>query len=177
MKRPLSGTPATKMSPRAIALLPPKPNRLTPIVVYGFHEVRPEDDFDQTLGHDWITGNGLREERNVELKRMLLQGHAVAYRSSVNSLLPMVASGDRCTYTVVTLAEQVLVNDVVFCEVQEGDRFYAHLVSKKEYHHRDKCYYFTISNMKHVLDPISNPWTNGWCQMKHIHGKLILIQR
>ena len=82
--------------------------------------------------------------QNIELKRMLLEGYTVAYRSSGNSLLPMVASGDRCTYTPVKLVEEVAVNDVVFCEVQRGDRFYAHLVSKKEYHHRDQCYYFTI---------------------------------
>ena len=102
-------------------------------MVYGDHEVRPEDDFDQTLGHDWLTELDRREERNVELKRMLLEGYTVAYRSSGNSLLPLVASGDRCNYTPVTSETQVLVNDVVFCEVQKGDRFYAHIVARKEW--------------------------------------------
>ena len=69
-----------------------------------------------------------------------------------------------------------MVNDVVFCEVQKGDRFYAHLVSKKEWTQWDECFYFWISNMKHILDPTLHPWTNGWCQMKHIYGKLINVE-
>ena len=99
---------------------------------------------------------------------MLLKGHTVAYRSSGNSLQPMVASGDRCVYTPVKLDSEVAVRDVVFCEVQDGDRFYAHLVSKKEWNQWDECFYFWISNLKGR--------TNGWCHIKHIYGKLIDVE-
>ena len=136
------------MGSRSLAVIPPQPERPTPVVVYGPHEVRPEQDVDQTLSWDWTTVVRRREERNVVLKQMLQAGHQVAYRSSGRSLEPRVYSGDRCSYDPVTSAEQVSVDDVVFCEVQEGDRFYAHLVSRKEWHNWDECYYFWISNMK-----------------------------
>ena len=143
---------------------PPHPDRPTPVVVYGPHEVRPAQDVDQTLGSDWTTEVRPREERNVELKRMLLAGKSVAYRSSGRSLEPRVYSGDRCSYEPVTSVEQVSVGDVVFCEVQEGDRFYAHLVARKEWHEWVECYYFWISNLKRKI--------NGWCHIRHIYGKL-----
>ena len=79
---------------------------------------------------------------------MLLAGSDVAYRSSGRSLEPRVMEGSRCTYEPVTSVDQVVTNDIVFCEVQKGDRFYAHLVSEKEWHRRDKCFYFWISNLR-----------------------------
>ena len=103
------------------------------------------------------------------MKSIVVAGEPVAYRSSGRSLEPRVYSGDRCSYEPVTSAEQVSVDDVVFCEVQAGDRFYAHVVSRKEWDEWDGCYYFCISNMK--------GWTNGWCHIKHIYGKLFTVEK
>ena len=156
------------MTDESLAQLPPRPERLTPVVVYASHEVRPEQDVDQTFHPNWHTEQRRREERNIELKRMLLAGTTVAYRSSGRSLEPRVMDGSRCTYEPVTSVDQVLTNDIVFCEVQYGDRFYAHLVKSKDWHPLDNCFYFWISNLRGK--------TKGWCHIKHIYGKLINVE-
>ena len=138
------------MTDESLAQLPPRPERLTPVVVYASHEVRPEQDVDQTFHPNWHTEQRRREERNIELKRMLLAGTTVAYRSSGRSLEPRVMDGSRCTYVPVTSVDQVLTNDIVFCELQDGDRFYVGLVKSKALHHLDGCFYFFISNLKGV---------------------------
>ena len=156
-----------------LAVIPPQPVRPTPVVVYGPHEVRPEQDVDQTLSWDWTIQARRREERNVKLKQLLQSGQPVAYRSNGRSLEPRVFSGDRCSYEPVTSAEQVSVDDVVFCEVQEGDRFYAHLVASKEWHERDGLYYFWISNLKGPSTGVMN----GWCNISHIYGRLYNVEK
>ena len=158
----------TGSTPVPLAQLPPPPARPTPVVVYASHEVRPEQDVDQTFHPNWHTEQRRREERNIELKRMLLAGSDVAYRSSGRSLEPRVMEGSRCTYEPVTSVDQVFMNDIVFCEVQDGDRFYAHLVKSKDWHVWDECFYFWISSLKGR--------TNGWCHIKHIYGKLTNVQ-
>ena len=159
----------TGPTPVPLDQLPPKPDRPTPVVVvYASHEVRPEQDVDQTLHPDWPTEERRREERNVQLKHMLKAGTTVAYRSSGRSPEPRFMNGERCTYEPVTSVEQGSVEDIVFCEVQYGDRFYAHLVKEKWYDDVDGCYYFTISNLA------GRP--NGWCAIEHIHGRLINVE-
>jgi hypothetical protein len=72
----------------------------------------------------------------------------------------------------------VQVDDIVFCEVQPNDRFYAHLVLRKEWHRERlagmsaswaECaiggeWYFTIGNIEGR--------ENGWCRIEHIYGRL-----
>ena len=60
------------------------------------------------------------------------------------------------------------LGDVVFCQVQEGDRFYAHMIQKIEYW-KDGSRYWLIGNM---ADP---PIINGWCAAKHIYGRLMEV--
>ena len=71
--------------------------------------------------------------RNRSIKEELLKHKTVIYRSSGVSLYPRVSSGDQCTFHPVTDPSDVAENDIVFCEVQPGDRFYNHLVKRKEW--------------------------------------------
>ena len=97
------------------------------------------------------------------LKEQLLSGKPVIYRSSGWSLWPRAHSNDQCRFEPVSSPDEVRHNDIVFCEVQLGDRFFAHLVSRKWLENGE--WYFTICNMKGRQ--------NGWCSMKHIYGRLI----
>ena len=148
------------------------PTRLPPFVLDADHEVNPELDVDWTL----CPGNHekeqrLREVRNKMVKEMLLQGRSVCFRSSGGSLRPYVHSNDRCTYIPVTDPEEVNLNDIVFCQPQPKDYFYAHIVARKLWHDRDPDeepqYCSLITNAK------GRP--NGWCYMKHSYGKLTLV--
>jgi hypothetical protein len=131
------------------------------------HETRPEFDVDWTLcPEDWEQELARRKMRNEMIKDMLQAGRSVCYRSSGWSLYPRVHSNDQTTYEPVTSADQVQVDDIVFCEVQPGDRFYAHLVKRKEWmvaRGGEWCY--TISN--------AEGRENGWCRLKHIYGRLV----
>ena len=157
-------------------LLPPRPERVQPYELEDAHEVRPEPDVDWTLSADWMTELRLREVRNNQIKQQLQAGLNVCYRSSGSSLWPRVCCNDRCTYEPVRDASvQVEVGDIVFCQVQPSDRFYAHVVAKKALipvwcpvDIRTQQHYFTITNIKgHV---------NGWCYAEHIYGKLIDVE-
>ena len=130
------------------------------------HESIPgsEYDYDWTMG-PWDRARELRRRqlRNMMIHEKLLEGATVVYRQSGWSLYPIVSSNDRCTFKPVRHPDQVQEQDVVFCLVQPNDRHYAHWVKKKYWAYGDWC--FTISNLAGR--------ENGWCQMKHIFGKLI----
>ena len=106
-----------------------------------------------------------RKQRNELIKENLLAGENVCYRSSGWSLFPRVWSNDQTTYEPVTSAEQVEVGDIVFCEVQPGNRFYAHLVKDKTWWRGEDQWCFTISN--------AEGRENGWCLIEHMYGKLV----
>ena len=108
-----------------------------------------------------------REVRNQAIKEQLLSGSPVCYRSSGWSLYPRVHCGDQTTYLPVTHADQVKEGDIVFCEVQLGNRFYAHPVKKKEREWRNGEWKFTISN--------AAGRENGWCYIKQIYGRLVEV--
>ena len=116
---------------------------------------------------DWEEELRLREVQNEEIKKRLQQGNVVTYQTSGWSLWPRVWPNNQCTYAPVTSADDVNVDDIVFCQVQPGDRFYGHVVSDKWF--QDSKWYFTISNLKGR--------SNGWYAMEHIYGRLIRCQR
>ena len=116
--------------------------------------------------HDHSPGYpGLGHTRNLMINEKLLEGKSVCYRSSGWSLWPRVHSNDQCTYTPVTSVDEVQEEDIVFCQVMPGDRFHAHLVKKKEWHYRDKFFYYTIANIKGR--------ENVWTTIDKIYGKLV----
>ena len=141
------------------------PDRIPPIVNHWSHEVNPENDVDWTLSPDPAKEQSLRHERNKMLKQDLLLGKPVMYRSSGWSLYPRVHPNDQCTYEPVTSANEVNLQDIVFCEVQPGNRLFAHIVTKIEKKGDDLS--FTISNIKGRV--------NGWCRTGHIYGRLINV--
>ena len=144
--------------------IPPKLDRRPPFVLSWSHEITPELDVDWTLcPEDSGKELRLREERNVLIKEQLQLGKPVIYRSSGWSLYPRLWSNDQCSYYPVTSANEVREDDIVFCQVQPSNRFFAHLVSRKWF--QDGEWYFTISNLKGR--------ENGWCRIEHIYGRLV----
>ena len=113
----------------------------------------------------WETEMHLRHTRNILIKQQLQKGQGVQYRSSGWSLWPKVHSGDLCLYEPVLDPDKLKLDDVVFCEVQPGNRFFAHLVSDITWSRGVR--YFTISNIKGK--------ENGWCRDEHIYGRLIQV--
>ena len=101
------------------------------------------------------------------IKEMLLEGTSNKYRSSGSSLYPKVKCGDECTYAPVEEAHEIEEYDIVFCEVQPGDRFYAHMVKAKYWDTTDNCWYFIISRI--------DGKENGWCALEHIYGRLVKV--
>ena len=133
------------------------------------HEVRPGDHNDQdwALSSDWAEEMELRAKRNEMIREMLQEGKTVAYRQSGWSLWPRVHSNDLCCYIPVPYHEQVAVDDIVFCHVQPGDRYYAHLVHTKEWDAEMGQWKSWISNMKRRC--------SGHCSIEHIFGKLVSV--
>lgn len=111
----------------------PKPARPVPAVLEGRHEwTHPENDVDWTLAPgDWALEQRLRAQRNKLIKDQLSSGKNVMYRSSGNSLVPLVYSNDCTTYQPVKSADEVNVGDIVFCQVFPSEFFYAHVVHQK----------------------------------------------
>ena len=77
----------------------------------------------------------LREVRNRLIKEELLKHKPVIYQSSGWSLYQYVSSGNQCTFHPVTDPSEVDVSNIVLCEVQPGNRFFGHMVGKKEWGH------------------------------------------
>ena len=147
--------------------IPPMPERVPPHVLNYRHEITQELDVDWTLcPEDPAKELRLRAVRNEMLKEQLQRGNPVIYRSSGWSLYPRVRSNDRCSYEPVTSAHEVHQDDIVFCQVQPGDRFYGHLVSRKWFEEDE--WWFNISN--------AHGRENGWCSIKNIYGRLIRVE-
>ena len=108
-----------------------------------------------------------RTLRNYVLKDLLLSNRSVQFRSSANSLTPMVCSGDVTVWAPIADHASLVVGDVVFCAVQPGDRFYAHMIHYIGDWHGTK--YWNIGNMKNP------PHINGWCAAEHIFGRLMEV--
>jgi hypothetical protein len=127
---------------------------------------------------NWEMELRLRHQRNVMIKAQLQAGRSVLYRSSGWSLYPRVWSNDQTTYEPVISDNMVQVDDIVFCEVQPGNRFYAHLVLRKEWS-RARLAGMSASlaecvmggEWKFTIGNISGR-ENGWCRIEHIYGRL-----
>ena len=124
--------------------IPPRPDRLPPLVFNWSHEITPELDVDWTLcPEDSAKELRLRAVRNEMIKEQLQLGKLLIYRSWGWSLYPRVWANDLCTYEPVTSADEVHEDDIVFCcQVQPRDRFYSHLVPRKWFQDGER--YFTI---------------------------------
>ena len=144
------------------------PTREVPYFVHEIHEVNSENYQDWTVsnaGGDWEKELRLRYIRNLMIKEQLLEGRTAAWRQSGRSLEPRVMHNHVTHFKPVERPEEVKVNDIVFCEVQYGNRFYAHVVKHKYWYHPTSQWCFTISNIQGK--------ENGWCYMEHVYGLLV----
>ena len=82
-------------------------------------------------------------------------------------MYPPMSSNDITTYVPVSSVESVQIDDIVFCEVQPGSRFYAHLAKDKSWANEE--WYFTISGI--------NGNQSGWCRIWHICGLLVDVHK
>ena len=142
----------------------PRPTRLPPFIYNHPHQVAQDHDVDWTIPDDRDRGTELsrRHARNEMIREQLQAGKPVVYRSSGWSLFPRVHSNDATYYVPVTKEEDVSVGDIVFCQVEPGLRYYAHLISKKEWYN-EKWWYTITDRFLH---------RNGWADIEHIYGRL-----
>ena len=168
-------TPAGSAPPHC-----PPPDRDCPHRIFDAHEIHPDDDNDWTISRangGWNKEWQLRWDRNVMIKAMLKQGRSVQYKSSGNSLWPWVHSGDCCIFEpAFDCATLIAKHDVVFCEVQPGNRFFAHIILRIEYEDTSSSSAASAQTPRRTFY-IGNmsEHENGWCYDEHMYGRLIEV--
>ena len=104
------------------------------------------------------------------IKAMLSSGRPVQYRSTGNSLSPInVFSGDVTVWEPVTDPQQLVIGEVVWCQVRPSGQYFGHVIHEiNEYETADGSMvrYYWIGNME------TPPWYNGWCFTEDIYGVL-----
>jgi hypothetical protein len=147
---------------------------------------------DQQFHQDWTLVEGsrwdhgkwelevnLRERRSLLIRDSLTAGSSVFYKSSGNSMWPLVQSGDACTfhpiqavtgnagkYSIQKEETEIDVGDIVFCRVQPKNDFYAHVVLEVSQLPMITKYF--IGNIQGRI--------NGYCYREHIFGTLVKVQ-
>ena len=165
-----------------------KPTRLPPLILQSPDEALPffHEDWTRVEGTDvdlekWEMELRLREARNRLIHQYLTDGRSVWYKSSGNSMWPLVQSGDACTFHPIQAvtdtdgrrgvrkeASKIGVGDIVFCQVQCSNQYYANIVLKKE---RDNDTHRT----KYWIGDIKDKY-KGWCHREHIYGILVQVK-
>ena len=91
----------------------------------------------------------------------------MAYRSSGWSCHPRIHANDLCYVSPVNREDDLQVDDIVFCLVQPGDRFFAHPILAMDWQWCTRTkrheYCFTIGNLEGR--------TNGYVYFDGIYGK------
>ena len=145
------------------------PTRCPPDVVLEHpHQAHPMYHQDWTLvegsDHDpakWELEQQLWDRRDLLLQKQLVAGLSIFYKSSGNSMWPLIQSGDACTfhpiqavtakagkYSIQKGASKIDVGDIVFCIVRPTRLFYAHPVHRiQQCYHRTEPKYF-IGNIQ-----------------------------
>ena len=126
----------------------------------------------------------MRHKRCVWLIREDFEaGLAVFYRSTGSVMWPLVQSHDACTFhpiqavtakdgihSVQKEASEICVGDIVFCQVQRSQQYYANIVlgtEQSNYHTEPEPMYWIGNIERHC---------NGWCLREHIFGILVDVQ-
>ena len=141
--------------------------------------VAPDEyDYDWTDTLDKTLWSWLNNKRYEIMKEALLSGESVQFISGGNSLIPYVYSGDTCFLHPIVPGKtsNILPGDIVFCAVQDGDRYYVHLVWRVltwETNEGVKKQVYVIGNNK----PEPNKKCNGWSYREHIFGLLVKTER
>ena len=87
----------------------------------------------------WKLELSLRDQRNMMIRESLDAGRSVFYTSSGKSMWPLVQSNDACLFhpiqavtaedgvhAIQKKASEIGVGDIVFCQVQPSQQYYAH---------------------------------------------------
>ena len=111
--------------------------------------------------------NASRWVRNNIIKEQLRKGFRVQFLSSQGSMWPLYNCGDAVLLEPISSESDLLEGDIVFCEVQPGNRFYCHEIQRINYEAPAGPTVYTISNNKGT--------ENGWCYIEHIYGRVIEV--
>ena len=102
------------------------------------------------------------------IKENLIHGVGCQYQSTGQSLWPRVKSGDCCFFEPVLDPDLLKLNDIVFCQVQPSERFFAHMITEMKVDPAASAKNrraWTIGNI--------NGHVNGWCYDRHIYGRMV----
>jgi hypothetical protein len=184
---------AIKMRPllppaEAVEVMKTQPTRCPPdVVLEGPHDATPMHHRDWTIVpgsyHDPEKREQElrnRERRNKLIHEHLAAGRSVFYRSSGNSMWPLVQSDDGILLhpiqavtakdgtTIEKEESEISVGDIVFCEVQRSKLYYAHIVLEvyEDLYRKEPQYW--IGNIEGRM--------NGHCYREHIFGILVDVQ-
>ena len=122
------------------------------LVIKGSHCVEPAFDVDWTqVKHSSKDLKKYKEEikrrdfRNRWIQEYLVDSRVATYTSTGDSMWPLVQSGDGCMFypiqavtkkagrfSIQKEASEIEVGDIVFCQVQTSQLYYAHIVHKVE---------------------------------------------
>jgi hypothetical protein len=109
------------------------------------------------------------------IHQMLSSGRPVQYRSTGNSLRPIgVYSGDVTVWEPITDPKQLVIGEVVWCQVRPTLQYFGHVIHEIEYWENAEgsmVRYFWIGNLD------TPPWYNGWCYDEDINGVLFEATR
>ena len=129
----------------------------------------------------WEEEMRLRYDRNCMIREFLEICRPVVYKSSGNSMWPLVQSNDvvalhpiqagtadKGKHAIQKEGSEIGVGDIVFCEVQPTKMYYCHIVVKeeKDYYAREPKYWIGSFNAS----------VNGWCNREHIFGILVSVE-
>ena len=193
-------TKGTRNIPR-IARLPPdqaadaertRPTRIPWVVLSTPDEATPlfHEDWTRVEGSShnpeaWEKELLLRHKRNLMIRETLEDGRPVWYKSTGNSMWPLVQSGDACSFhpvqavphgrphTIPKPESKIDVGDVVFCMVQRymvqrRRQYIAHIVLQVQDDVYDNEKKYWIGRMDQTC--------NGWCHREHIFGILERVE-
>ena len=180
----------------AAEIMRTRPTRCPPDVVLEHpHQADPQyhQDWTTVAGSNWDSEkweleqrlrersipSRLQQRRNILIQASLNAGRSVFYQSSGNSMWPLVQSGDACTlhpiqavtakegkFSIQKEASEIDVRDIVFCQVQPSQQFYAHIVQRRQHCSQRPTYF--IGNIQRRM--------NGWCYREHIFGIHVDVQ-
>ena len=189
-ERPKKQNMALLEGEEAAEAMQTKPTRLPPksLVLQSPHEAAPSFHEDWTIvanSHKdpemWEKELKLRDTRNRMIHDFLRDGRSAFYKSSGSSMWPLIQAGDGCTFhpiqavtamhgrfAVKKKASELSVGDVVFCQVQRSQCYYAHFILSIEHDYHAKEPKYWIGNLKQEK--------NGWCFREHIYGILVDVQ-
>ena len=71
------------------------------------------------------------------------------------------------------------IGDIVFCQVQDGDRYYAHKILRIEQYELTSAESARFGETHKRVFTIGNQQRreNGWCFDEHVYGQLVEVVR